>query len=552
MPTTRFHLHWPSIVASKPLVKPVLIAMAALFLFCLPLNQIKLAVSGIQHPSIALTFLLAVAIICFGLWEIARQKRFCMTSLTGWMLLSALFAAVPALYLHAELGASLWHLSGIVIALLVFSTLQQFSFNHFQRQYLLWLPLLSGWLIALLFLLPGLLQASGFQESSWQVDSFYKGTASIVLLTALALSAYLLARTRVYKRNIVPVHILLLATPLITLCALMALHQTWIITVAILITILIQPFLFRFCRKLHHGLWNCAVLVGFLVTGYAGWLPSAALFSPPFSAQEMSVIEQTLALLNSAQFEGVGLGQQFTAQLLFGVESQQVLPMPTPYPSWLAKSLAEGGLALCAGLGLLAVLVVRRLNDAPWGTRLMLTAIVLPSLIGIAATPFVSVNPALALLFVILLYWIDNLSARYKRISVRPIKAIKLAASTCLILVSMLVFSSVYLGEQALRTYEISDNKLTQYQAHPWWQSFYREEAGRRAFLTSVESRDIRAQEAYLHQQVRQLTSNPNADGYQSLIELAMLTGNKAMAKQIKQEANSLFPDRVFQPSFSE
>ncbi|MEZ8142688.1 lipid A core--O-antigen ligase [Enterovibrio norvegicus FF-454] len=539
-------------VASKPLVKPVLIAMAALFLFCLPLNQIQLAVSGIQHPSIALTFLLAVAIVCFGLWEIARQKRFCRTSLTGWLSLSALFSVVPAFYLHASFGASLWHVSSIAIALLTFSTLQQFSFNHLQRQYLLWLPLLSGWLVAFLFFLPSILNTSGLQELAWQTDSLYQDTASIVLLTSVALSAYLLARTRVYKRNIAPVHILLLATPTVTLCALMALRQAWLVTIAVLIIILIQPFLYRFCRKLHHGLWNCAVFLGFLIAGYADWLPSAALFSPRFSTQEFSVVEQSLALLKSAQFEGVGLGQQFTAQLLFGVESKNVLPMPTLHPSWLVKSLTEGGLALCAGIGLLTVLVIRRLNDAPWGTRLMLTAIMLPSLIGIVVTPFVSVNPALALLFVVLLYWIDNLSARYQRISVRPIKTVKLVASSSLILASTVVLSSVYLGEQALHTYQISDSKLAQYQAHPWWRSFYHEEAGKRAFLTSVERRDIRAQEAYLRQQVQRLTLNPNADDYQSLIELAMLTGNKAMAKQIKQEANSLFPNRVFQPSFSE
>ncbi|WP_232313467.1 hypothetical protein [Enterovibrio coralii] len=111
MQTTRFHLHWPSKVASKPLLKPVLLAIAALFLLCLPLNQVPLSFEGIQHPSIALTFLLVIAIICFGLFEVARQKRFSTTHITKWLAIATLLAAVPSFYTHAQPSAAIWHLS---------------------------------------------------------------------------------------------------------------------------------------------------------------------------------------------------------------------------------------------------------------------------------------------------------------------------------------------------------------------------------------------------------------------------------------------------------
>ncbi|WP_245621531.1 Wzy polymerase domain-containing protein [Enterovibrio calviensis] len=551
MPTTRFQFHWPSLVARKPLVKPVLIAMAALFLFCLPLNQIQLAVSGIQHPSIALTFLLSIAIVCFGLWEVARQKRLSTTSLTRWLSICAFISLLPVFYLHADFNAAIWHTLSVITALLFFCTLQQFSFNHLQRQYLLWLPLISGWLLALLFFTPSLMSHFGWHDAAQQTASFHDDTASIVLLTSLALSAYLLARTRVYKRNLVPVHIILLATPLVVLPTLMALGQPWLVTAVLLIIVLTQPFLYRFSRKLHHGLWNCALALGFLIAGYAGWLSSGALFTPRYSAQELSAIEQMLALLKSAQFEGVGLGQQVKSQLLFGISTLNVLPVQQFPSSWLTKVLTEGGLALLVSFGLFITLVIRRLMDAPWGTRLMLTAIMLPSLIGITLTPFITVNPTLALLLVVLLYWVDNLSTRYERTSIRSAVPIKLLSSVTLLVASTLVLSSVYLGGQALHTYQVSDKKLRQYQAHPWWHDFFREEAGKRAFLRSVERRDKQAQEVYLHQQVRRLTNIPSAEGYQSLIELAMLTGNKTMAMQIQQEANALFPHRVFQPTFS-
>lgn len=181
----------------------------------------------------------------------------------------------------------------------------------------------------------------------------------------------------------------------------------------------------------------------------------------------------------------------------------------------------------------------------------MLTAIILPSIVGIAATSFVSTNPVLALLFVVLVYWIDNLSARYERINLTRVKLLAIGSTTLLASSICLVVSSIYLGEQALRTYDISDNKLTQYQTHPWWTSFYQQEAGKRAFLEDVEHNDKRAQTTYLRQQIRHLSTRPTAEGYQSLIELALLTGDREIAKQLQQEASALFPYVTFQPNFS-
>ncbi|CZF83398.1 hypothetical protein GCE9029_03760 [Grimontia celer] len=545
----RFQNLWPSKVARKPLVKPVLIALAALFLFCLPLNQIPLVFSGVQHPATALTLLLAVTIVCFGVWEAARQGRFSHTTMTGWLALSTSFALIPSFYLHADWHSAAWQGFSVLLSLLLFCTLQQFSFNHLQRQYLLWLPLLSGWLLAIPLLLPNISEISSSSLPDFKSNSDVLG---IVLLTSLMLSAYLLARTKAYKRNWVPVHALLLATPLLTIPALTALKSPWLITVILVLVIFSQPFLFRFSQKRHHGLWNFAVLAGFAIAWKFGSVPHSALFAARYSAEELEVLSQAWALLGQAQFEGIGLGQLDKAQLLFGIEQNHVLPLQEMYPSWLLASLIQGGIAYWASFGVLFTLVVRKLLEAPNGTRLMLLAIILPSLIGIALTDYIETNLALGMLFVVLLYWIDNLTARYRRVLLPYPRPMKIAANTVLTATLVLVLSSIYLGEQALRTYQIRDGKLTQYQTHPWWNDFYQQVEGKRAFLESVESRDLRAQELYLRGQISRLETSPNADGYQSLIELAMLTGHKTVAKQLKDEASLLFPYRKFQPDFSE
>ncbi len=554
MSTTRIPIRWPSKVASKPLVKPVLIVLATLFLLCFPLNQIPLSVTGIQHPAISTSFMLCVAMICFGGLEIARQRRFSLTKLTGWIALSTLLASLPAFYLHANTSAALWHAGLALLSLLLFVTLQQFSFSHVQRQYLLWLPLIAGWIFALPFVVPPLIEAFEHDAPYFltvQRVGIAKNTTAMVLLTALALSAYLLARTRAYKRTIIAQHIALLLTPLLCITALMSLREPWLITFTLLMVALAQPFLLRFCPKLHHGLWNIIVLAAFVIAGQANWLPTGALFAERFSPSEWQLLGQTTALAKTAHFEGVGLGQLTVAQLQFGLSHGNALPIDTPYLSWLLATITEGGIAIWGSVVLLGGLIIKRIADAPGGTRLMLTAIILPSIVGIAATSFVSTNPVLALLFVVLVYWIDNLSARYERISLARIRPLTIGATTLLVSTVCLVVSSIYLGEQALHTYDIKDNKLSQYQTHPWWTSFYQQEAGKRDFLEDVEHNDKRAQATYLRQQIRHLSTRPTAEGYQSLIELALLTGDRAIARQIQQEASTLFPYVTFQPNFS-
>lgn len=538
---------WPSRVARKPLLKPVLLSLAALFLFCLPLSQIVLAFSGIRHPAVSLSLLLIIATVCFGGWEIARQNRVSVTTTTGWMAIGTLLLCLPSFYLHADTSAALWYAGGALLVLLLFFTLQQFSFNHFQRQYLLLLPLLAGWLVALPILIASIIPSLSDILSA----GIRRDTAAIILMTSMTLSAYLLARTKVYKRNWLPVHGVLIATPLVMVFALLQMHSAWLVTVILALILFAQPFLFRYCRKLHHGLWNLSVMSGFVLVWLYQGLPEAALLSPRYSESVQAVITQTWQLLSSAQFEGVGLGQLATAQLLYGVGHQDVLPVIAPYPSWLLAMLTQGGIAYWLGFGVLFAVTFKRLTEAPNGTRMMLFAILLPSLIGMSLTAYTAVNPVLAVLFIVLLYWVDNLTARYQRVAFAYGRTLRLATYAVLTLSTLTVFSSVYLGEQALRTHQIRGIKLAQYELHPWWHSFYRDEIGKRAFFDSVEKRDSQAQEAYLRDQIRLLARKPSADKYQTLIELAVLTDNRAIARQISEEAALLFPDQRFEPSFT-
>lgn len=546
MRATNYHQNWSQKVTPKVRLHPVLIILAVLFLFCLPLNQIALPISGIRHPAVAFSFLMVVAMICVGIRQIARQEQLSLTPLTYWLFLCFTFSVIPAFYLHADLYQAILHVTGITLSLLLFITLQQFSFNYHQRQYLLWFPMLSGWLIALTWTLAGLQK---IDLLNWKPFAIAPNTSAIILLTSLVLSAYLLARTHIYKRTLTFIHILLVTTPLVTILALMALPQPQILSVTILLVILPQLFMFKFCQKIHHLLWNIGVILGFLLANYVGWIQNDMLFFSNFSAEKSAVLNQTIGLLKTVKFEGVGIGQLATAQLLFGLTQENIQPMLLPFPSWLLGKLTEGGLATWVSFLMLGWVFIKRLLNAPNGTRLMLSAISFPTLYGICTTEFIELNPILILFFIIQLYWIDNLTTQYHRIQIQPVRYLTPLATSLFISTSAVVFSSVYLGEQAQNAATLSDQTMREYQHHPWWNSFYRDMREKHLFLQSVEKNDKQAQEIYLRKQVITLTKKPTPDNYSSLIDAATLANHQEITHQLQIEANLLFPARFAKPS---
>lgn len=526
---------------------PATLVLGALFLLCLPLNQIQLSYVGIQHPAIALSLLLMATLSCFGLWEIARQQSITFSTLSGWLTLSGFFCALPAFYHHASNSNAIWHVASIVIGLFIFITLQQFRFNAMYRQVLLWLPLGAGWLLAYPFLAPAILNGIIPEANLWQQQLSFghidENTAAIVILTAIALSAYLLARCQSLRIPSKALQTICLLTPFIGVCALMAMKHAWPIGILIVVCLLSQPFLFRYTKRAQQGLWLSAILLGFFIATFVGWLPEGGFFADYFSAEQLQQVNQALQLLNKVAFSGTGLGQLEREQLLFGYQIGQPLMLaPTP-PSWLIAFFAEGGIASWFGISLLVVLITRRIAAAPAGSRLMLVAMLLPLAIAITATSFISLNPVLGLILLVLLFWIDTLSARYHQTSIGFSKVLTVAGIGGFCIAASLVLSSVYLGQRALRAFELSATKLAQYQLHPWWHDFYRDQLEMRVLLANSKQQNNAEQLNHLRNKIKALADSPAPEAYQSAILLAKNTGHLDIATQLYFEAKRLFPN---------
>lgn len=538
MRATNFSSNLSPKVITKAQFNPVFILIAALFLFCLPFNQIQLPASGFHHPVIAFSLLMIIFLICIGIQQIARSQQISLTPLTYWIILATALAIIPIFYTHANTHNAVSYTGEILLILLSFCTLQQFTFTYQQRQSLLWFPMLSGWVIATLIAF----FVSPFAKLNWQDIPLEPTISAIILLTSLALSAYLLARTHIYKRSLTINHLILLLTPMVSIIALMALQQFHLLFLTITVIILPQIFLYKFCQKEHHILWVISALLGFTIAAYLNLLPPTTSFLSHFLPKQIALIKQTLALLASAPFDGVGSGQLNKEQLLFGLSLQNPMSMPSLYPSWIIEKITEGGVIIWICLLILTGMILKRLSSIPDGTRLVLIALLLPSIYAIFTTPFIQQNPILIYFMVIWLYWIDNLSTRYHRFSFQRVYYLTPLVISIIISASLFVFSSVYLGGKMHEINQLTINRLKQYQLHPWWSSFYQTELEKRLFLQSIENKDKILQERYIRQQLMMLTQNPNAADYQALIDAAILAKQDAIVHQLKLEASMLFP----------
>ncbi len=527
-------------------VTPLLASLTFLMFLFYPANQLPITQVTLYSYSLALAFGVSSALISFGFFEASRKKRVKFTLLSLWLIVCSAIFVISALYQHALSGNAYLQTLLLFLAVGIFISLQQFHFLYQQRQYLLWLPLLLGWLYfpaSLTLLTLALLSELGIKAYTPLLPQTYTPEApSVILLTAFVLSAYLLARSKCHKKPWSHIHIPLLLTPLLCIPSLFAWQEAWANSALMLSLIMVQAFLFQYCTRPLHLAWNISALLGLSIAVGISYLFNEPLFSAVFSVETKAMLRQTIDIILHTRFEGIGLGQLEQVQLLFGQLNNQQIALINPYPSWLIVLIAEGGIATWLPLFMLAGLMIKRLMLAPAATRLMLLSILMPSLLGMIFTPYASSQPLLILLFVLLLYWLDNLSARYYRFPLAHTKHIRVMAFASLLSITGLTVSSLYLSYQADNVYRLNDNQIERFRLHPWWGNFYQKHKEERLFLHSLINQDQAQQNAFLSEQIRKSAHSPTPAGYQNLITLAYQTNNIAIAEHIKAEATLLFP----------
>ncbi len=532
-------------LTQKHQVTPLLVSLTLLFLLFYPASQVLAEQVSFQAKSLALAFGLTSTVICLGAIEASRKKRIKYSALSLWLFVFGAVFSFSAFYKHTLSEQAFYPTFQAFFVISFFIALQQFHFLYRERQYLLWLPLLLGW-----FYFPTsltLLASSLFpplEIFSFKTPS--QESPGVILLTSLALSAYLLARSTYHKKPWSQIHIPLLLTPLLAIPSIMAWQQTWLFCALILSFLMVQAFLFKYSSKALHLAWNCFALLGFVLGLIGGYLPLDANFYPLFSSDEKALLTQTFQLISTRYFDGVGFGQLEHSLALFSQTHGEAFSAFISYPSWILMLIAEGGITTWLPLLLLFSLIFKRLIRLPAASCLILLAILMPSLLGMVFTDYASTQPLLLLLFILLLYWLDSLSSNTYRLAFKHTKWIPVVALITLLSISVLTTSSLFLSLQATEVYSLNNNQIKRFALHPWWQDFYQKQIEERYFLQSLLEQNQEAQNAFLAKKIKQITQKPTPSAYQDLIKLALQTQNYLIAEQIRDEAKQLFPTYDF------
>ncbi|WP_025744280.1 Wzy polymerase domain-containing protein [Salinivibrio costicola] len=149
-------------------------------------------------------------------------------------------------------------------------------------------------------------------------------------------------------------------------------------------------------------------------------------------------------------------------------------------------------------------------------------------------------------LLLIWLYWLDNLTGRYRRYPVFSHRYSQRVASRsvimALVLVTLLSLSSVYLANRYLRDSLLSSQRFTLYQQHPWWQQKLHRAQQDRHFQANLAHLSDVARHQHLDDLLRQVAQRPRFSGYQHAYQVALQIGDQQRARDIQQEARYLYP----------
>ncbi|MGL4735364.1 MAG: hypothetical protein ACRCWB_09850, partial [Enterovibrio sp.] len=300
-----------------------------------------------------------------------------------------------------------------------------------------------------------------------------------------------------------------------------------------------QPFLLRHSKRWQHIAWIASSLVG--ITSLAMRTPEL-LSMPLFSQEQLRVVELTLQFLFEYPLSGVGVGKLDLQLLLSNLHSTSPITLPDSPPSWLLAHLGQGGLMTLLAATVAMFALCKRVLLLPIGRRLIFVALLLPILFAVLVSGFGSLNPVLVVVLLLLLFWIDSVHASAWQVVANPLGIVGKLSQVGLLVCALTALSSLYLGSQSLNLQNLSDKQLAQFSYHPWWKTKFQNEISRRRFLNDVAAGDVASQRTYLTLRQQQLRKNPTLENYKQLHDIAILAGDKAMAKGIAKEASQLFP----------
>ncbi|PSW04539.1 PglL family O-oligosaccharyltransferase [Photobacterium lipolyticum] len=549
---------------SKPLTRYFIVSLGLLFLLAMHYFQHNPGGSGLELSFNTISWIPFSFAIALGLLEISRQKIWRYSRLTVVLFVCCLLLTLPAFYPDADGYAVANRLIGLWAGFLFFVGLQQFAFTHKQRQRMLWLILAAIWIQAIfawyqfLWIDPG--NAIGYDTEQNRPYGIFQqpNVMASFLATGLVLSAYLLARIPMYRGKWSWQQLVLLLTPvaIIPIIVVLSSRTGWL--GAMVGVALMLPYLRTFAAKAQWRMWLLMVALGLSVSwsinSTIDWTPAEERVS--LESARAIHIPQAYKMFSKEPLAGYGYGKFEPAYIIQTAKWHQADPeqnyglsgLDHPHNELLYWA-AEGGIVPLLALLAAAAAVALTIRKARKETQLALVGLFLPITLHTQLEyPFYH-SLVHWVTFIILIYWVDNLTAKYHKYHARYVLTVKFCAVLMPILITSFMLTTLYSGWLLTKfetTRPVNIDYLMQVN-NPWaWQNRFDWDLHLTQLQLGAASNNQSLIEEYIHWATQKAVSWPRPALYHNLIAAYHLLDQQEQARQIQQEAEFLFPGNDF------
>ncbi len=557
---------------SLPLNRRFIAALAVMFLLAMHFFMPNPGGAGLSLSFNALVWSVLSFALAIGCYQLANNRQLRYSKLTIGLFISCLIMTVPVLYANAHIENAIGRLLALWTGLLFFVVLQQFLFTNRQRQGLLWLIILAVLIETLLayyqyfFAEPG-----NFLGYNTKVNRPYgifqqPNVMASFLATGIALSGYLLARQPLkYNKHRGEMFILylvpLLAVPILVV---LASRTGWL--GAIWAVGFLLPYLYRFAGRLRCLLWVAAILAG--VAFGSSCLHNAhpdANMSESLSLRKLNIhsprqytFPQALDMLIEKPLTGYGYGN-FESQYILYTARQHLLNhhypaglpgMDHPHNEFLFWGV-EGGLLPILGMFIAMCMVLHRIYSARNGTRLATFSLLIPIFLH-SQLEYPFYHSAIHwLIFIILLFWIDQRVARYRSVGFSSFTKTTLRILSLLapVLVCFYMLTSLQ-SNYVLNKFEHSRHKnlndLREVTNPISWKQRLNWDIYATYLNAGLTKGDPTLIHPYINWSLSVIKNHPRPVFYRNLILAYQGLNDTSKAEQVRSEAKFLFPKYDF------
>ncbi len=548
-----------------PLNRNFLVALAVLFLLAMHFFMPNPGGAGLALSFNATTWIAFSFVLGVGFYQLASHQVLRYSKLTLGLLICVIIMTIPVFYPNANSGLATNKLIGLWCGWLFFVVLQQFQFSNTYRQRILWLIVLAVVIEAVFGLTQYLyLKPDNFFSYNTVANRPYgifqqPNVMASFLATGLILASYLLARQPYkYARKLSGIY-LLYAVPVLTIPLIVALASRTGWLASLIAVLLIIPYMYRYCTKGRFINWVTSLISGLLVSVLIMNMAfpeggSLAAEKVHMESPRTYTFPQALDMVIEKPFTGYGYGKFESAYMLYTARQHALndnypagLPaMDHPHNELLYWGV-EGGLLPVLGIFLAMALVLHKMYQAKRGTRLALLALFTPIVLHSQLEyPFYH-SLVHWIIFVILLYWVDQRVTRYRQVGFTTITK-SLLRVLSLLIPAVFTFYMVsalhtnYILTKFETTRPTNPDILNQVSNPVVWKDRFDWDVYSTFLNIGLHKQDPSLIQPYIDWSLEMIKDKPRPAFYNNLILAYQGLNDSSKAEQIRAEAQFLFP----------